>query len=142
MVVLKMNKRHHAMHNKLNILLNIFVLLLSLTTTVYAETDAGPFREGNVRMTVLIGSGTAYDNNLRYNYTILGVGAGYYVLDGLEVGLDVEDWLGGGPRIYRVSPEIRYVFYEIETVKPYAGVFSRRNFIEGPPRLQAHRGRL
>ncbi len=99
--------------------------------TVYAETDAGPFSKGNVRMTVLIGSGTAYENNTQHNYTILGVGAGYYVIDGLEVGLDVEDWLGSGPRIYRVSPEVRYVFYEAETVKPYAGVFYRRNFIEG-----------
>jgi hypothetical protein len=105
--------------------------LLSITTMVYAQTDAGPFREGSGRMTLLIGGGTAYENNIQYNYTILGVGAGYYVVDGLEVGLDVEDWLGGGPRIYRVSPEIRYVFYTMEPVKPYAGVFYRRNFIEG-----------
>lgn len=105
--------------------------LLSITTTVYAQTDAGPFREGSGRMTLLIGGGTAYENNIQYNYTILGVGAGYYVVNGLEVGLDVEDWLGGGPRIYRVSPEVHYVFYEVETIKPYVGVFYRRNFIEG-----------
>jgi hypothetical protein len=82
-------------------------------------------------MTLLIGSGRAYENNIERNYTIIGVGAGYYVIDGLEAGLDVEDWLGTGPRIYRVSPEVRYVFYTIDPIKPYAGVFYRRNFVEG-----------
>lgn len=129
MFFMKRNSRSHVSSKKRGVLLSLF-FLLSITTTVYAETDAGLFGKGNVRMTLLIGSGTAYENNIEYNYTILGVGAGYYVLDGLEVGLDVEDWLGNGPRIYQVSPEVRYVFYDIETIKPYAGVFYRRNFIE------------
>ena len=130
MIFMKRNRWCHAFF-KMNGVLLVLCFLLSITTAAYARTDAGPFREGSGRMTLLIGGGTAYENNIQYNYTILGVGAGYYVSDGLEVGLDVEDWLGSGPRIYRVSPEIHYVFYEVETIKPYAGVFYRRNFIEG-----------
>ena len=130
MIFMKRNGYRHVSFGKRGVLLSL-LLLLSITTTAYAETDAGLFRRGIVRMTLLIGSGTAYENNIEHNYTILGVGAGYYVIDGLEVGLDVEDWLGSGPRIYRVSPEIRYVFYTYEPMKPYAGVFYRRNFIEG-----------
>jgi hypothetical protein len=130
MLFIKRNRWYHASSKMKGVLLGLY-FLLSMTTTVYAQTDAGPFREGSGRMTLLIGGGTAYENNIQYNYTILGVGAGYYVVDGLEVGLDVEDWLGNGPRIYRVSPELHYVFYAIDPIKPYAGVFYRRNFIEG-----------
>lgn len=130
MIFMKRNGCCHASSLLKGVLLGLS-FLLSITTTVYAQTDAGPFREGSGRMTLLIGGGTAYENNIEYNYTILGVGAGYYVTDGLEVGLDVEDWLGNGPRIYRVSPEVHYVFYEFDPIKPYVGVFYRRNFIEG-----------
>src|SRR3989304_4530009 len=46
-------------------------------------------------------------------------------------GPDGEAGRGTAPRIYRVGPEIHYVFYEFDPIKPYAGVFYRRNFIEG-----------
>jgi len=40
------------------------------------------------------------------------VWGGYYLLDGLEAGLDGEAWLGSKPHLYAASPEVRYVFYQ------------------------------
>ena len=105
------------------------LLLLSTATTVFAETgsNARPFRKGSVRMSIMLGSGTAFQND----YTIFGLGVGYYVVDGLEAGLDVDAWTGNDPRIRRVSPQLRYVFQSGSAAKPYIGAFYRRTFIEG-----------
>lgn len=89
--------------------------------------DAGPFHQGSLRMSLIVGSGTVFDQN----YTVLGLGAGYYVADSLEVGLDVEDWTGNTPGIYQYSPSLRHVISTDSTVKPYVGAFYRRTVIEG-----------
>ncbi len=111
------------------ILMVLCFLLLSAAAAVHAEIDgdAGPFRKGSIRMTLLIGSGTAYRND----YTIFGLGGAYYAADGIEVGLDGEAWSGADPRIYRVSPGVRYIFYSAQTIKPYVGAFYRHSFVEG-----------
>jgi hypothetical protein len=78
-------------------------------------------------MSLVVGGGTAFERN----YTVLGLGAGYYAADGLELGLDFEGWTGNTPRIYRYSPSLRYVVPTGTTIKPYAGVFYRRTVVEG-----------
>ena len=84
------------------------------------------FSEGSTTVGVVAGSGTAFNDD----YVILGVGLGYYLLPGLELGLDVQHWFSGEPSITKVSPQIRYVFTQPKVVKPYLGVFYRRTFIE------------
>jgi hypothetical protein len=85
----------------------------------------GPFSRGSVRLTLLLGTGTTRTDN----YFIIGGGLGYFLLDGLEVGLDYEAWLFAEPVLHRLSPETRYVFHMIPVIKPYAGVFYRRTFV-------------
>ncbi len=98
---------------------------LSISTQANAA-DAGPFREGSVRMSIMLGSGRAFQQD----YTILGAGLGYYVADGIEAGVDVESWQGNDPRITRLSPQLLYVYHQMAgNAKPYAGVFYRRTFI-------------
>lgn len=87
-----------------------------------AAGDAGPFRQGSMRMSIMIGSGRAFQQD----YTILGAGLGYYVADGIEAGVDVESWQGNDPRITRLSPQVLYVHPMAGNAKPYAGVFYRR----------------
>ncbi len=41
---------------------------------------------------------------------MLGVGVGYFFVNGLEVGLDYEAWVAATPSLQRLSPEARYVF--------------------------------
>ncbi len=86
---------------------------------------AGPFARGSVRLSLLIGTGwTSLDE-----YLILGAGVGYYLVDGLELGLDYEAWLFGDPVLHRLSPGVRYVFHMVPVIKPYVGAFYRHTFV-------------
>ena len=85
----------------------------------------GPFSQGSVRLTLLLGTGYSRDDT----YFIIGGGLGYYLVNGLEVGLDYEAWLFASPVMHRLSPEARYVFHMVPLIKPYAGVFYRRTFV-------------
>lgn len=96
----------------------------------FAPADAaevgGVFSQGRSRLSVTGGSGYAFDQT----YLVLGVGAGYTVLDGLSVGLDLEWWTGDDPGITKVSPSVLYAFYQVPSVSPYLGAFYRRTYIE------------
>jgi hypothetical protein len=96
-------------------------------TTEQPEPPAprSPFSRGSVRLTLLLGTGTTRDDT----YFIIGGGLGYFIANGLEVGLDYEGWFFADPVLHRVSPETRYVFHMIPVIKPYAGVFYRRTFV-------------
>ena len=89
--------------------------------------SAGPFSRGSVRLTLLIGTGSTVTDT----YLILGGGPGYFLADGLEIGLDYEGWFLGDPVFHRVSPETRYIFHMVPVVKPYVGVFYRHTFVTG-----------
>jgi hypothetical protein len=91
------------------------------------DRSAWPFLRHRVRVSALIGAGATNTDN----YLILGAGVGYFIIDGLEVGLDYEAWLLGDPVMHRLSPEARYVFHFVQYVKPYVGVFYRHTFISG-----------
>lgn len=97
-----------------------------------------PFGRGSVRLTLLVGTATTRDDT----YFILGGGLGYFVLDGLELGVDYDAWLFGDPFMQRVSPEIRYVFHQVPVVKPYAGFFYRHTFVKNYDDFDYLGGRL
>ena len=97
------------------------------------EVRADPFSKGNVRTSIVVGGGHALGDD----YFVVGAGVGYYVIDGLEAGLDLDAWLGGERDISSVSPELRYVFHDSPGAKPYAGVFYRHTFIEDLDDLDA-----
>ena len=62
---------------------------------------------------------------------VLGAGVSYYLIDGLNVGLSLESWSGSDPGIYKVTPSVQYVFYQMPRLNPYIGGFYRRTFIDG-----------
>jgi len=84
----------------------------------------GPFSRGRVRLSAVIGTGSTGSDT----YLILGAGAGYYVLNNVELGLDYELWAFGDPTLQRLSPGLRYVL-DLKAVKPYVGVFYRHTFV-------------
>ena len=106
----------------------LLVLLVISNITSAASVGTGgvstAFSKGSTSVGVVLGSGTGFNNN----YIILGVGVGYYVFRGLELGIDVQHWFSGEPSITKVSPQIRYVFTQMKVVKPYVGVFYRRTY--------------
>ena len=101
------------------------LILLACGITVTAT--AGPFSQGSQSLSIIAGSGRAFSDD----YVILGLGYGYYVLDGLELGIDAQFWLSGDPSINKLSPQVRYVFTQPERIKPYVGAFYRRTYIDG-----------
>ena len=107
------------------------VITLGLTTlaaisTPLSTATAGAFDKGSSVATLSLGSGQYFSED----YFILGAGIGYYLIDGLEAGLDLDVWTGGDPSIYEVTPKLTYVYDNSSHVKPYIGAFYNRTFIE------------
>jgi hypothetical protein len=103
---------------------------LTILTTLaplaaHAETDPGPFAEGSIRISAILGVAQSQD----YTAFILGAGVGYYLVDGLELGLEGEHWFGADPSISKVSPGARYVLWFVPVLKPYVGAFYRHIFV-------------
>jgi len=99
--------------------------LATLPLLAHAEDGAGPFAEGSLRLSIVLGSVSAGNDR----GILGGVGVGYYVIDGLEVGLGVDHTFGLDPSITQVTPESRYVLWFVPVLKPYVGAFFRHAFI-------------
>lgn len=95
------------------------------------------FESGTVRFSGSVSASTSFGDD----YYQLGIGAGYYVADGLELGLDARSWFGGEQDIHEVEPSITYVLSNAGSFKPYGGLLYRRTFIEGQDDLSAYGGR-
>ena len=116
--------RRKILSTKLKISLLMFFATLGLTSSLsYADS----FNKGNTIATLAIGSGQFFSED----YLIIGVGVGYYVTDGIELGLDIDFWTGGDPSIYEITPKLTYVYDNSSQLKPYVGVFYNRTYIEG-----------
>lgn len=105
----------------------VYTVIVLLISTIATPLQAGPFSQGSQSVAIIAGSGRAFNED----YLILGLGYGYYVLKGLELGIDAQFWLSGDPSINKLSPKITYVFTQPKRIKPYVGTFYRRTFIDG-----------
>ena len=101
-----------------------------------AQTVTGAFSKGRTHVFVGAGSGQAFDDS----YFVLSLGASYYLIDGLSVGLAYEVWTGGEPDMWKLTPSVQYVFHQAP-LKPYVGAFYRRTSIEDRPDLDSVGGR-
>lgn len=108
-------------------------LLCVLVLCLAGNAGAQPFSRGTRNLSLFLGNGQAFNQT----YTILGIGAGYYVLDGLELGLEYEDWMNADPHIYKVTPSVRLVLDIGNRISPYLGAFYRRVYTQGYPNLDA-----
>ena len=104
--------------------LAVLIMLAGTSNGALAAGVGGAFSQGSTSVGVVVGTGTAFDDD----YIVLGIGAGYYLVEGLEIGLDLQRWFSGDPTITKVSPQIRYVFTQSQTIKPYVGAFYRRTY--------------
>jgi hypothetical protein len=96
-------------------------------TTSVATEDAGMFSKGKRRVSGVVGYARSFDSD----YLLVGVGVGYFIRNGLDVGVDFEGWFLGDPTIYKLSPRVDWVAWRMQRIKPYAGAFYRWNFIGG-----------
>jgi hypothetical protein len=104
----------------------LMIVLFLLASSAFADVGASIFAQGKTRLSVSGGYG---EWNSR-GYGIVGAGAGYNIIDGLEAGLDGEAWIGNKPHLYSLSPEVRYTFFQMESFKPYVGGFYRRSMYD------------
>jgi len=95
------------------------------------------FSSGTMRLSIVVGSGYAFNNN----YLLIGVGAGYFIANGLYLGLDYESWTGANPGINKLSPRLDYVLNTRGAMRPYAGIFYRRTMIDGLDDMDSVGGR-
>jgi len=110
-----------------------------LQNSLHAEVTAGTnfFSKGRSRGTIYGSSASSFDNT----YFVLGLGYGYYVANGLQLGIDAESWLGANPNVYKVTPQVLYVVNGGRFF-PYVGGFYRRTYIEDLNDLDSYGGRL
>ena len=115
----------------------LFTSLFAIHATSAGASERDAFSAGTTRLSVVVGNGYAFDNS----YVIIGVGAAYFIANGLDLGLDFESWTGSNPSITKVSPRLDYVFNTGFAMRPYAGVFYRRTMISGLEDLDSIGGR-
>lgn len=105
-------------------------------------TPSTPFDQGKFSLGLYGGS----QSMLGERYFGIGGGLGYFVLDGLEVGLGGQVLFGDGPNIGRITPSLRYVAQPLvrsSPVVPYVGVFGNHWFIgDGLPDVDTLGGRV
>jgi hypothetical protein len=113
---------------------------LALAASAAAAADvgaAGAFSRGRMHFAVTAGSGSAFDES----YFVLGIGASYYLVDGLSVGVHYESWSGADPDLSKLTGSLQYVFHQVQAAKPYLGGFYRRTDVSGLPDLDSVGGR-
>jgi len=120
----------------LRMVISVF-LFVAGSLVFEGNIQADPFERGSLRASIAVGSGEAFEND----YTILGLGAGYYLKDGVELGLDGEAWLGNDPDIYKLSPQVKYILPAQSRLRPYVGAFYTHSFIENKDNLNSIGGR-
>lgn len=89
--------------------------------------QAQSFERGTKSLALMLGAA----QQLQRNYTLVSGRAGYYFVDDVEASVAVDAWLGNEPKIYKLTPELRYVYSAPRNVKPYVAGFVARSFYEG-----------
>lgn len=114
-----------------------FLFASLLVSTAGMAADAGPFGKGHKQVSVVAGSGNAFNDS----YIVIGAGASYFFADGFNVGLQLESWLDGDPGIFKITASANYVFYQVPRISPYVGALVRYTDIEGRDALNSVGGR-
>lgn len=87
-----------------------------------------PFDRGRFSLT----GGGGSQRTLEHRYFVIGAGVGYFVLDGVELGLAATHWFGSGPSISELAPAVRYVAQPLvgrSPLIPYVGAFYNHGFL-------------
>ena len=115
----------------------LLIGLLVFASASAEDGDAGLFAKGKKQVSVLGGTGYAFDET----YFVIGGGVSYFVMDGLNVGLQLEAWTGGDPSIVKYTASTNYVFYQSSRILPYVGAFYRYTDVENRDSLDSVGGR-
>jgi hypothetical protein len=127
----------------------VVVALLGVATPAHADDPAPdqappppktPFDRGKFNLSVGGGSQKLLDQS----YFAIGASAGYFVLDGVEIGLGGLHEFGGSPSISKLTPMLEYVAQPLvgkTPVIPYVATFYNHWFIGGQADVDTVGGR-
>jgi len=104
-------------------------LLLAGAAPLALPHSALAFDKGTSSIAITVSAGRALDRT----YTVIGGRLGHYVADGFELAIGAEFWTDNDPDIFKLTPEARYVWSGMGTIKPYAGGFLSRTMYNGLP---------
>jgi len=118
-------------------LARLAVTVMALALARPARADDGdaprprtPFDRGRIGLSVGGGTTSAFG----HPYYVIGGGVGYFVLDGVELGISGLVQFGSDPSIEKVSPSLRYVAQPLvgkTPIIPYVGAFYTHWFVGG-----------
>ena len=92
----------------------------------------GSFSAGNTGIGLTVGSGSvSYTTRGSQSYFIAGVGADYFIIDGLAIGVGYRGWFGGTPTINQATIPVTYYIPTGKSFRPYAGAFYRYTAFSG-----------
>lgn len=105
------------------------ICLPTLARAQDRERPPTPYDQGSIRGAITGGTSGSY--------VVLGGGIGYFVVDGLEVGVDMDVWFANDPTITKLSPSLRYFFWMVPVINPYITGFYRHWFVSDAPDLDS-----
>ncbi|VUD65124.1 hypothetical protein TDB9533_03484 [Thalassocella blandensis] len=115
----------------------LFLVFATSSSALLADSTPGAFAQHQKQFSLVAGNAYAFGDE----YLVVGLGIHYFVLDGLSTGLHMETWTGGDPRLNKITPSVQYVMWQFPGVKPYAGMFYRKVYIEAQDDLESAGGR-
>jgi len=113
----------------------MLVTVLAVAAPAYADPEEPPpprtpFDRGRIGLSVGGGTTSAFG----HPYYVIGGGVGYFVLDGVELGLSGLVQFGSDPSIEKASPSLRYIAQPLvgkTPIIPYVGTFYTHWFVSG-----------
>jgi hypothetical protein len=102
--------------------LSLAALLGALVLSMPPAAQA--FGRGETSVALSLGSG----QQLGRDYTVVNGRYGYFFVNEFEASLAFETWRGNSPDLYKIIPELRYVYSAARPLKPYAALFVSRTF--------------
>jgi len=101
-------------------------LFLFMASMLHADVL---FHKGALSLGVGAGNGSVtYETNYTSttkNYFIFGIGADYFVMDNLSVGVSLWNWSGNSPAIMQYTLPVTFYFDTGSKISPYTGVYYR-----------------
>lgn len=119
-----------------HVVLTVCLLLMSFSINLPEQAQAKPKGKslfGKGRMRFSLSAGTTNSLNGTRQYFNLGGGFGYYVLKGLEIGLQGQVLFGSEPNFYMLTPYSTFVWAKspIKPMFPYIGAFYKNVWAGG-----------
>lgn len=117
-------------------LLAFTMIVAGLLAPQFASAQG--FEEGSSTIAVSLGAGRQLDQD----YTVISGRYGYFFVRDFEASFTFEAWRGNDPAIYKLVPELRYVYARRFPIKPYVGAFLSRTLYQGRSDRNTYGGKI